>query len=252
LSNPAEPARRARNSHIFARARNDLYVEALWCSERLLAVETFPGTIWDPCEGTGTIPKAARAAGLKCVGSDLSTGHNFLTAPALVRKPFSVVTNPPYALAPEIVERALELGAVKVAFLFPVARVNAAWRWPEPMPLARLYLLTPRPSVPPLTAKVVGGGRVDFCWLVLDQRHKGPPTLGWLHRDGESSRLQLQRGPNWTAAQGRAANVTIGPAARGINGRAQLRSHHGSDERHPTGAGAATACANAGRHRRSR
>jgi len=95
-----------------------------------------------------------------------------------------VVTNPPYALAREIVERAIELGAIKVAFLFPVARTNAAWRWLESLPLARLYLLTPRPSVPPITAKKVGGGRVDFCWLVLDRRHKGRPTFGWLHRDG--------------------------------------------------------------------
>jgi hypothetical protein len=80
------------------------------------------------------------------------------------------------------------LGASKVGFLFPIARVNAAWRWLEPLPLARLYLLTPRPSVPPVTAKVIGGGRVDFCWLVLNRAHVGPPTWGWLHRDRESSR----------------------------------------------------------------
>jgi hypothetical protein len=53
----------------------------------------------------------------------------------------------------------------------------------EPLPLDRLYLLTPRSSVPPVAAKKVGGGRVDFCWLVIDRRHKGPPTWGWLHRD---------------------------------------------------------------------
>ena len=174
---------RRRNSHIFERARNDLYVERPWCSERLFAVEQFSEPIWDPCEGTGTIPCTARAAGFKCVGSDLSTGHDFLTAPALVRRPFSICTNPPYSLAREIVERALDLGATKVAIFFPIARVNAAWRWLSPLPLARLYLLTPRPSVPPPTAKKVGGGRVDFCWLVIDRRHQGLPTWGWLHRD---------------------------------------------------------------------
>ena len=104
---------RRRNSHIFERARNDLYVERPWCSERLFAVEQFSEPIWDPCEGTGTIPCTARAAGFKCVGSDLSTGHDFLTAPALVRRPFSICTNPPYSLAREIVERALDLGATR-------------------------------------------------------------------------------------------------------------------------------------------
>jgi hypothetical protein len=182
--------RRPRKSFIFERAANDLYIEPSWVSERLFSVERFPGVIWDPCCGTGTIPEAARAAGLSTCASDIADhGYgkrpwDFLTKPALPDSLFSVVTNLPYALAREIVERALELGAVKVVFFFPVSRVNAAWRWLEGKPVARLYLLTPRPSVPPLTAKVIGGGRVDFCWLVLDQRHEGLPTLSWLHRDG--------------------------------------------------------------------
>jgi hypothetical protein len=175
---------RRRNSHIFERAAHDLYVEPSWTSERLFEVETFPGPVWDPCAGTGTIPESACAAGLTCFASDISTsGRDFLIEPALIPPPFSIVCNPPYALAREIVERAIELGAVKIAIFFPVARMNAAWRWLEPLPLARLHLLTPRPSVPPITAKKVGGGRVDFCWLVLDLRQKGPPTFGWLHRD---------------------------------------------------------------------
>jgi hypothetical protein len=51
---------RVRNSHIFARAHNDLYVEPGWCSERLFAVEQFLGVIWDPCRGTDTIAAALR------------------------------------------------------------------------------------------------------------------------------------------------------------------------------------------------
>src|SRR5262249_35451628 len=66
------------------------------------------------------------------------------------------------------------------------------WRWLGSLPLARMYLLTPRPSVPPPTAKKVGGGRVDFCWLVLDVQHRGPPTWGWLHRDRAPVQVQTQ------------------------------------------------------------
>jgi hypothetical protein len=176
-------ANRLRNSHIFARADHDLYVEPPWPSERLFAIETFPEPVWDPCAGTGTIVESACAAGLRYAASDISTGRDFLIEPALIPPPFSVVTNPPYAIAREIVERALELGAIKVAFLFPTARVHAA-HWLEPLPVAHQYFLTPRPSVPPITAKVIGGGRVDFSWVVIDQRHKGLRTWGWLHRDG--------------------------------------------------------------------
>jgi hypothetical protein len=54
-------------------------------------------------------------------------------------------------------------------------------------------LLTPRPSIPPLNAKKVGGGRVDFCWLVIDRRHEGLPTWAWLHRDGASVQRETRK-----------------------------------------------------------
>jgi hypothetical protein len=28
-----------------------------------------------------------------------------------------------------------------------------------------------------------GGGKTDFCWLVLDRTHSGAPTMWWLHQD---------------------------------------------------------------------
>lgn len=188
------PGKRPRNTHIFERAANDLYIEPCWVSERLFAVEKFPGVIWDPCCGTGMIPKAARAAGISSCASDIADHgygerpRDFLTRPALAASPFSVVTNPPYGLAREIVERALELGGLKVAIFFPIARMNAAWRWLTPLPLAHMYLVTPRPSVPPRTVFDRGekakGGRPDFIWLILDRMHEGKPTWEWLHRDG--------------------------------------------------------------------
>ena len=54
--------KRPRRSHIFDRDDHDFYVEPPWCSERLFAVEPFAGLIWDPAAGSGTIPRAARAA----------------------------------------------------------------------------------------------------------------------------------------------------------------------------------------------
>jgi hypothetical protein len=48
------------------------------------------------------------------------------------------------------------------------ARLNAA-RWLKPLSLAKIYLLTPRPSMPPATfiarGDKPGGDTVDFCWL---------------------------------------------------------------------------------------
>ena len=182
--------KRRRRSHIFDRDHHDFYVEPAWCSERLFAVEPFAGLIWDPAAGSGRIPRAARAAGLSNFASDIADHgcgqrQDFLIASAPAEA-FNVVTNPPFGLARDFVERALTLGAVKTAVIFPTARLNAA-RWLKPLPLAKIYLLTPRPSMPPgeviARGEKPGGGKTDFCWLVLDHTHSGAPTMRWLHRD---------------------------------------------------------------------
>ena len=183
--------KRPRRSHIFDRDDHDFYVEPAWCSERLFAVEPFAGLIWDPAAGSGTIPRAARAAGLSNFASDIADHgcgprQDFLIASAPAEA-FDVVTNPPFRLARAFVERALTLGARNTAVIFPTARLNAA-RWLESLPLARIWLLTPRPSMPPgeviARGEKPGGGKTDFCWLVFDRTHSGSPELRWLHRDG--------------------------------------------------------------------
>ncbi len=70
--------------------------------------------------------------------------------------------------------------------IFPTARLNAA-HWLKGTPLARVWLMTPRPSMPPghtITAgEKPGGGKVDFCWLVWTKGRIGPADLRWLRRD---------------------------------------------------------------------
>jgi len=71
----------------------------------------------------------------------------------------------------------------------PTARLNAA-RWLENTPLQRIWLLTPRPSMPPgqhiLDGGKVGGGKSDYCWLVWEHGYSGLPEIRWLHREKPS------------------------------------------------------------------
>ena len=187
-------SKRVRHSHIHDRVPNNYYREPPWPSERLFAHEKFPGTIWDPCCGSGTIPKAAMAAGLPTFASDLvNRGYgrrrDFLTQPAPIAPPFSTVFNPPHEGQSErqFVERAFELGAAKVAIIFQTSKMHAARRWLVPLRLARVYLLTPRPSIPPgemiERGEKAQGGTRDYSWLVFDPTHEGAPVIAWLHRD---------------------------------------------------------------------
>jgi hypothetical protein len=237
---------RERNSHIFEREAHDHYAEPEWCSDRLFDVEHFDGPITDPCCGFGHIVQSAKAHRHEIDPRDVvDRGYpstrvdNFLANVTPVR---TIVFNSPYGIlkkdevqaflaatpladvvadglkgAKEIDQleifttHAVRL-ADKVAQFAPVARLNAA-HWLQKLPLARIWLLTPRPSVPPGSYLQEGhkaqGGRVDFCWLIFERGFEAQPTLSWLHRNPPVRRAKAMADVNDTlkAAERTAARL---------------------------------------------
>jgi hypothetical protein len=192
------PRTRKRDSHIWEREAQDWYREPAWCSERLFQVEEFDGPINDPACGLGTIIEAASRAGFDTSGGDLvdrgydgTKVEDFLTS---TWPRVNIVSNPPFDIAARFVRHALDVTARKVAVIFPTARLNAAngpkgKYWIRGLPLRRVWLMTPRPSMPPghviAGGKKASGGRPDFCWLIFEKGWEGSAELRWLHRDSE-------------------------------------------------------------------
>jgi hypothetical protein len=181
-------------AHIWNKDPDGFYVEPEWCSVRLFEVEKFSGTILDPACGLGRVVKTARRAGYRTIATDIVDRgcpqfdgvRNFLEDCGRIPAA-NIVTNPPFTLCDQFVRRALALAPDKIAMIWLARRLNAAC-WLQDTPLARVYLLTPRPSMPPghviLAGEKPGGGKQDFCWLVFERGHVGPPELHWLHKDG--------------------------------------------------------------------
>lgn len=181
------------NAHKFQREKHEHYVEPFWCSERLFEAETFKDSVWDPCCGFGRIPEAANRAGLIGLGTDVvnrgwigqKTTLDFFKVAAPLSE--NIVGNPPFNVAGAFMRHAIDLpGVEKVAMIFPTARLNAA-HWIAGTPLARVWLMTPRPSMPPGHTIAAGekpqGGKMDFAWLVFTKGHIGQPSLRWLRRE---------------------------------------------------------------------
>jgi hypothetical protein len=191
----AKPDRRPLAAHIWAREETGFYIEPEWCSQRLFEVEKFAGAVWDPSCGTGRIAEAARRARYTTRATDIiDRGYTHFDGCVdflLCDRPLAnnIVCNPPFKKCDQFVHRSLALikDDGKVAVIWLVRRLNTA-RWLADLPLARVYLLTPRPSMPPghviAAGEKPGGGTQDFCWLAFSHKHKGPPTLHWLCRDG--------------------------------------------------------------------
>jgi hypothetical protein len=202
----AQSTAKPRATHTFARDTLGHYVEPFWCSARLFAVESFgqPGArVLDPAAGWGRILRAVAAAGYTPVAADVVDRldrrglervpfelRDFVANPPPARSVWSITCNPPFDHIQKFCEIAIEVVHYKVAMLTPLRRLPAA-RWLQKLPLETVWLLTPRPSMPPGSwieaGNVPGGGSQDFCWLAFNKQHSGSPRLRWLHRDGARS-----------------------------------------------------------------
>ena len=184
--------KRPKHTHVFAKAADLHYVEPAWCSLRLFAVEQFPGPVRDYFCGIGQVADAARAAGYQVRATDITDygyelfdGVEDFLAVDRIDPIVSIVGNPPFD--DQILQHAISLNPVKMALIWPLARLVAAHAWLSAAPLARVLMLTPRPSMPPGTYIAAGkkpqGARVEHAWLIFERGYRGQPRLGWLHRD---------------------------------------------------------------------
>jgi hypothetical protein len=187
------------------RIENDVYSTPAWCVHRLLEACPLPAGRWlEPAAGEGAIIKAVNekrsdvlwsAVDLRDTFADLQqipvsqailTGHDFLGLDMSDLAPFDVIlTNPPYSLAEEFVQRSLGLAdnvamLLRLNFLGSEARSDFLRRQPPDV-----YVLPNRPSFV--------GGKTDSCeyaWFVWRgnqrltfPRHGGISVLAPTPRD---------------------------------------------------------------------
>lgn len=92
----------------YARIEHDNYETPQWVARALLPhLPEPPPRIWECAAGTGQMASALISAGYDVISTDITTGQDFLTCDPV--QCGAIVTNPPYALAQEFIEHALEL-----------------------------------------------------------------------------------------------------------------------------------------------
>jgi hypothetical protein len=151
-----------------ARRPYDNYETPEWCVEALLNAQPMVGpNILEPCAGSGTIveiikrrrPMARVTAvelrseeeiGLWIAGADEVHVEDFLTwEPAAVQYD-TIITNPPYRNAQEIIERCFEIAGseTQVIMLLRLAFLESQKRFSfwQKHPVSALYVLSERPS----------------------------------------------------------------------------------------------------------
>ena len=179
------------------RQANDYYPTPGEVTRALLRVERGAlgaGPVWECCGRGGAIVRELVAAGVACVASDLVpdpangvTAQDVLRAEtALARR---VVTNPPFALAAEIITHLLARLQVDYLALLVKAQfwhAEERRRLFEQFPPARIWALTWRPDFMGL-----GAPTMDCIWTVWDRACPGPVQYALLPRDGGQQGVML-------------------------------------------------------------
>jgi hypothetical protein len=180
--------------------RNDLYETPQCATQALLCAEKLPKRIWEPACGPGAIVSILRAHGHEVLASDLVDygnptcfyGRDFLLEHNLPTGCECILTNPPFSLAEDFVEHALEL-CPRVIMLLRLAFLESERRSRilDAGTLARVHVF--RNRLPMMHRHGWEGRKASsamaFAWFSWDRSHNGPPTL---HRISSGRAAVLQ------------------------------------------------------------
>lgn len=122
--------------------------------------------IWECACGDGDMVNVIRENGYECIGTDLKDGQDFLECNV---KCDWIITNPPFNMAAQFIERALQF-AVPFAFLLK----SQYWHSKKRLALFRAappYAVLPLTWRPDFTGQ--GNSLMDMCWVVW----KKPVTI---------------------------------------------------------------------------
>lgn len=170
------------------REKDDYYPTPPEAVEALLRVEKFQGAIWEPACGEGAISEVLKATGYEVVSTDLvDRGYGQYPIDFLMEWKSlapNVITNPPFKMALDFVEKSLQLTTGKVALLLRLAFLEGIERGEmyKRTPIARVHVFSKRITMQRgrQATEKDGSGMVAFAWFVWEHGYEGKPTISWL------------------------------------------------------------------------
>lgn len=170
-----------------SREKDDFYPTPVSAIYPLLNVERFDDSVWECACGNGAMSDAIKDYGYDVVSTDLvdrgygKHGVDFLMESD--RLADNIMTNPPFKLAQDFIQHAIDLGVKKhcwflrLAFLAGSKRFNTLF---APNPPARVYIMSKRPTLWRGDEEPTSSGTMDYAWFVWCDKHNGETELDWL------------------------------------------------------------------------
>ncbi|WP_053040161.1 hypothetical protein [Staphylococcus haemolyticus] len=173
------------------RVDNDYYATPPESVKKLLEVESFKGSVMEPCCGEGHISELLKDKGYTVKSNDLidrgygETHLDFLTEE--FEKVDNIITNPPYKYAKEFIEKSLKVTNKKVAMFCKIQLLEGVSRYEmfKNAPLKTVYVFSKRQN-PLRNGKATDengkkwASTMCFAWFVFEHGYQGKPEIEWL------------------------------------------------------------------------
>lgn len=168
------------------RMDNDFYSTPEIATLELLKREKFEGNILECACGTGAISKVLiREIPNEVISKDLIdrgygiTNQDFLNEIQIYD---NIITNPPFNIAQDFVEKALKLSKSKVAFLMRVQFLEGKKRKTlfDKNPPSRVYVFSYRLPYLRGDDEQPETSAMCLCWFVWDKNYVGDTIIKWI------------------------------------------------------------------------
>lgn len=170
------------------RANNDFYSTDPMAINYLLEHEDFDENIWECACGSGKLSERLKNFGFNVKSTDLiyrgygeKESIDFLTQNQVFDG--DVITNPPYNLALEFVEKALELSNRKVAMFLRIQFLESKKRYKRLLkehPPKKVLVFVKRMKCYPNDSDTVKSSAICFAWFIWDKEYSGNTILEWI------------------------------------------------------------------------
>lgn len=171
------------------RKKSDFYETPYSITRHLLNVEDFDYklTICEPACGDGAIVKVLQEKTNNVVFYDIQ--KNFLTE---TEQYDYIITNPPFSIAYEFIQKAKIVAKKKFAFLLPLSYLHGKQRYDciysdKEYPLKKVYVFT---RYPMLGEKLREDGKYNtgmmvYAWFIFEKNYTGPSVIDWIDNNSD-------------------------------------------------------------------
>ena len=177
------------NNSTGKRKKSDFYETPYSMTSHLLRVEEFDKslTVCEPACGAGAISNILKKHWNNVVAYDVE--KDFLLEYGNYDY---IITNPPFSIAYEFVQKAKRIATKKFAFLLPLSYLHGKKRYDniymdKQYGLKKVYVFTRYPMLgePLRDDGKYNTGMMVYAWYIFENHFSGSPTIDWLDNNGD-------------------------------------------------------------------